>query len=302
VSLGAPPAITTATIGTNAVEVAMVVATARKTGILSSPNNVFVYQANCTSTAYQYLINGSNELTAVSAVPGKIVLGSAATFASIDQVAGTSPGFNFGSAATYSGSVALLDAPGLIAAPLNAVFGTSTGDLHRATSPTPCSGSSCWSDMYSSPWPHSSGTISSAPVFDGTHIYTADDAGNVSSWAQGTGAAEWTQALSGVISGAVILQSSPGSVLIMQKDGSVKVVSAAGVVSLITVAAYTAATPPPVPAVDTAGSFGVAYVADGTGYVWAVNLPALPLQASSSAWPRPGRDSCNSRSAGAPCP
>ena len=44
------------------------------------------------------------------------------------------------------------------------------------------------------------------------------------------------------------------------------------------------------------------YVPDGAGWLWAVNLPAPPMQASATAWPRPGRDSCNSRSAGAACP
>ena len=37
-------------------------------------------------------------------------------------------------------------------------------------------------------------------------------------------------------------------------------------------------------------------------WLWAVNLPSSPMAASTVAWPRPGRDSCNSRSTGAPCP
>jgi hypothetical protein len=83
-------------------------------------------------------------------------------------------------------------------------------------------------------------------------------------------------------------------------DGPVKVVSQSGVQALLTVTPYAAT--PPVPATEASGSYGVAYVPDGAGWVWAVNLPAPPMQASSTAWPRPGRDSCNSRSAGAPCP
>ena len=297
VALGAPVAMTTATVSGAPVEVAVAVATVRK--VLFNPNNLFVYQANCTVSSFQYLINGSSELTGVSALPGKVVLASAATFTSIDQNGGT--GFNFGSAATYSGSVSLLDAPALISgAPLNAFFGTSTGDLHRVTSSTPCSGSGCWSDAYTTPWPHSPGTLSSAPVFDGTHIYTADDAGNVSSWLQSTGTGEWSQALGVVLSGPVILQGGAGSVLVVQKDGAVKVVSKTNVVSLLNVGAYGGA--PPVPALEASGSYGIAYVPDGSGWVWAVNLPAPPMQASSAAWPRPGRDSCNSRSAGAACP
>jgi len=93
--------------------------------------------------------------------------------------------------------------------------------------------------------------------------------------------------------------------LVVQIDGSVKIVSdpgvaGGGVATLLSVAAYTSA--PPVPAIEPAGTYGLAYVPDGAGWVWAINLPAPPLQASAIAWPRPGRDSCNSRSAGAPCP
>ncbi len=305
ITYGAPPAITTAVgpSGTS-VEVAIVLATARKTGILATPpnpSNLYVYPLNsCGSTDNLYLINGSAELTGVSALPGKVFLASGVTFTSIDQT-GSNFNFNFGTASTYNGTVALLDAPALMpGAPMNAVFGTSTGDLHRVKSPSSCTGSSCWSDAYPTPWPHAPGALSSAPVFDGTHIYTADDAGNVSSWLQSTGAAEWTQALGGVISAPAILQAASGTVLVVQKDGSVKIVSGGGVASLLSVAAYGSA--PPVPAIEAAGNYGLAYVPDGAGWVWAVDLPAPPVQASAVAWPRPGRDSCNSRSAGAPCP
>jgi hypothetical protein len=297
VALGAPPAITTATVAGNPVEVAMVVATARHTNLITNPNNLFVYPGSCSSTDNQYLINSSNELTGVSALPGKVVLASAATFATIDQN-GTS--FNFGSATTYSGTVSLLDAPALVpTAPMNVVLGTSTGDLHRIGAAN-CSGSLCWKDMYTAPWPHSPGSLSSAPVFDGSHIYTSDDAGNVSSWQQSTGSSEWTQALGDVISGPAILQDPSGAVLVVHKSGALKVVGGAAVTTLLSVASYAAS--PPVPALEAAGSYGLAYVPDGAGWVWAVNLPSPPLQAGAVAWPRPGRDSCNSRSAGAPCP
>ncbi|MGZ6124468.1 MAG: outer membrane protein assembly factor BamB family protein [Myxococcales bacterium] len=293
-SLGAAPAITTATVSGNPVEVAVVVATARR-GLLT--NNLFVYPGTCSSIDNQYLINGTAELTGVSALPGKVVLSSAVTFTSIDQ---NGTNFNFGSAASYNGTASVLDAAALIpAAPMNAIFGNSNGDLHRAAAST-CSGNSCWKDAYATPSPRSPGGLSRTPVFDGTHIYTADDAGNVSSWLQSTGAAEWTQALGDLISGPAILQASAGTVLVVQKDGSVKMVSGAGVGLLLSVASYGGA--PPVPAIEAAGSYGLAYVPDGAGWVWAVSLPSPPMQASAVAWPRPGRDSCNSRSAGAPCP
>ncbi len=300
VTFGAPPAITTSTVAGSPVEVAIVVATARNTGVFCGGNNqnLLVYQTNCTVSQNTYLINNTNDLTAVSAVPGKVVLGSAATFVSIDQ---NGLGFNFGSAATYNVStVSLLDAPGLIpGSSINAIFGTSTGYLHRTTATSTCTGANCWSDAYA-PTPFSSGGLPTAPVFDGTHVYTADGAGNVSSWNQSTGAVEWTQALGSVISGAAILQSASPSVLVVRQDGTVQVVGASSVVSLLTVGPYSAA--PPVPAIEASGSYGLAYVPDGGGLVWAVDLPAPPMQASATAWPRPGRDSCNSRSAGAPCP
>ena len=154
--------------------------------------------------------------------------------------------------------------------------------------------------MYTAPWPHSPGSLSSAPVFDGAHIYTSDDAGNVSSWQQAAGSGEWTQALGGVISGPAILQDASGKVLVVQKSGAVKLLGASSAATLLSVAAYS--TPPPVPALEASGSYGLAYVPDGAGFVWAIDLPSPPLQASAVAWPRPGRDSCNSRSAGAPCP
>jgi hypothetical protein len=55
------------------------------------------------------------------------------------------------------------------------------------------------------------------------------------------------------------------------------------------------------PAVDLRGSWGVAYAGDGQGWLYAVQLPALPVLATATIWPRPGRDSCNSRNAGSTC-
>ncbi len=95
--------------------------------------------------------------------------------------------------------------------------------------------------------------------------------------------------------------------LVVQNDGAVKMVSDPGVAgggatSVLSVAPYGSTAPVPVPAIEASGNYGIAYVPDGAGFVWAIDLPAPPVQASAVAWPRPGRDSCNSRSAGAPCP
>jgi hypothetical protein len=54
--------------------------------------------------------------------------------------------------------------------------------------------------------------------------------------------------------------------------------------------------------VDARGSGSVAYLIDGAGWLWAIQLDKLPLAASATVWPRPSRDSCNSRDAEAACP
>src|SRR5262249_20688370 len=117
---------------------------------------------------------------------------------------------------------------------------------------------------------------------------------------QATGALEWTYALGVALSGPVILEATSPMVLVVQGDGWVKLASAAGVTPLLHAGAFN--TEPPVPALEPSGSYGVAYVPDGAAWLWVITLPAPPMQASSTAWPRPGRDSCNSRSGGASCP
>ena len=58
----------------------------------------------------------------------------------------------------------------------------------------------------------------------------------------------------------------------------------------------------PAPVIDcrvaTCSGSGVAYVpAQPAGWVYALQLPAAPVSASSTVWPRPGHDSCNTRNA-----
>jgi len=94
----------------------------------------------------------------------------------------------------------------------------------------------------------------------------------------------------------VLLQGQ--TVLVVRSDGVVALASAAGVVPLLQVALTSA---PVAPVVDTHGSGGVAYVADGGGWVTALQIAVPPLAAGQNAWPRPGRDSCNSRNAASSC-
>jgi len=289
VSFGAPPAVTTA----NGAEAAIAIAPRRLTVL--NPPNLYVFTSSCGVTSSQYL-NGSNELTGITAVPGKVFVSSAAGFTSLDQ-AGL--GFNTAGAA-YTPVSSARAAPSLLAAPpMNAVFGTDTGDVHRAAPATCTNPGDCWKDAYATP-PHTTGVVSNTPVFDGTHVYASDDSGSVSSWVQATGAREWAQSLASIISAPVILQDPSGVVLVVQLDGTLKLVSSTGAAPLLKVSSFTAQ--PPVPALEPSGNSGVAYVPDGAGWLWAVNLPSPPMAASSAAWPRPGRDSCNSRNTGAPCP
>jgi hypothetical protein len=286
VSFGVPPVVATA----SGSEMAIVIAPRRATGLLSNPNNLYVYTAGCTVTSSLYL-NGSNELTGITAMPGKVFVSSAAGFTSLDGLT---------TGAAYTPTTSARAAPSLVAAPpMNAVFGTDTGDVHRAAPATCTNPNDCWKDAYVTP-AHTTGVVSATPVFDGTHVYASDDAGNISSWVQSTGAREWTQSLGVTISPPVILQDPSGLALVVQLDGVLKVVTATGTASLVRMGSF--AGQPPVPALEPSGVFGVAYVPDGAGWLWAVNLPSPPMPASSVAWPRPGRDSCNSRNAGAPCP
>ncbi len=178
---------------------------------------------------------------------------------------------------------------------MQAIFGTATGQLHKGL----CGGGACWQDAWTSA-PYTPGVVSTTPVFDGAHVYANDGAGDLSSWAQATGALEWTYAIGVALSGPVILQAASPTVLVVQGDGWVKLAGAAGLSSLVHAGPFD--TDPPVPALEASGNYGVAYVPDGAAWLWAINLPAPPMQASATAWPRPGRDSCNSRSGGASCP
>jgi hypothetical protein len=91
----------------------------------------------------------------------------------------------------------------------------------------------------------------------------------------------------------------PGqTVLLVRNDGVVALASSSGFTPLLMVKPLAAPVPP---VVDTRGSGGVAYLVDGEGWVTALQIPLAPLAAGPNAWPRPGRDSCNSRNAASSC-
>jgi hypothetical protein len=142
-----------------------------------------------------------------------------------------------------------------------------------------------------------SSALQFTPVFDATAAWDADDLGNVYRWLLADGSQQSKQ-LGQPTSPPVLLQD--GSALVVQKDGPVNVVSVAmATLKLVNLGQFAAT--PVTPVLDVRGSFGVAYVPAPGGWVYALQTPAPPMPAGSSAWPRPGRDSCNSRNLSSAC-
>jgi hypothetical protein len=189
------------------------------------------------------------------------------------------------------------------------IFPGGDSHLHRAG---PCTGSSpCWSPLWQS---SAADAIKMAPVFDSSQVVATDEGGLVSGYSPSTGALLWqtpaTVTPAAVLtSGPVMLRPSAqgalGPVLIVDANGVRRLLPAASSAtpdqtSLLQFAAgqtFGAGVTPPFPVVDTRGSGGVAYFTDGAGWLYSLQLDDAPLGASSSTWPRPSRDTCNSRSA-----
>jgi hypothetical protein len=148
-------------------------------------------------------------------------------------------------------------------------------------------------------------------------VYAADDHAVIYAFPRASGGPSWSKNFANpplpspwppaptnpTASAPVLLLGQ--TVLVVRSDGVVALASSSGIAPLL----QTALTAPPVaPAVDVHGSGAVAYVPDGAGWVWALQLAVAPLAAGPNAWPRPGRDSCNSRNAApsalspSPCP
>ncbi len=156
--------------------------------------------------------------------------------------------------------------------------------------------------------------VSVTPVFDDHQVVASDANGSVTSWDLTTGLALWQTGPAGAptkTSGPVLLRSgssggAPGPVLVVDGNGHVRRLSTSSAhpsfpndLLLLVTAAATGT--PLSPVVDTLGGGGVAYLTDGSGWLYALQLDDAPVLASSKAWPRPSRDSCNSRSADSSC-
>ena len=202
-------------------------------------------------------------------------------------------------------------------------------------------GSSAWGPE-AAPWGSIAiGTpVTHTPVFDGTWLYTVDDHGalQLTSLAASGGAvtalsapalaggvvASGSSAAGQKVSAPVLMQggSAGSSALLVQGNGLVTlasvVASSAGAPTLVLaqeteIGDFAAGARPPTPVVDVRGSTGVAYLIDGASCagatsscgpasVWAFQLDTAPVAAAENVWPRPGHDSCNSRSAEGSCP
>jgi hypothetical protein len=201
----------------------------------------------------------------------------------------------------------------------------------RRASPSSASGGgcggNCWAPTQGFNESALAAAISHTPVHDASTLFVVDDAGALLAFDQATGAAVGPTGgvaaadSSGTpapqpVSPPVLLGSaalSPRPALVVQSDGLVNYVipgnnSAAWQVQVRPFGSGR----PLAPLVDVRGTGGVAYVVDGgcppaggacgSGWVWAVQIDSPPLAASSTAWPRPSRDTCNSRHLEAACP
>jgi hypothetical protein len=294
-----------------------VIALAPERAVVASTNhavaalsNVFVFQTSTCSSPETTLV-GTGDYPGVSASWPTLLLATGQGFSSVDRN-GTDTGFDTTTLTTYNNgtaTVTTLSPPSVSNSPLNAFFGSTSDRKVRRAAKT-CTGVNCWTDVGGFTPPTAGSGLPYTPVFDSATIYTADDVGKVYTFARSNGTAGWTADFrasppspwpsnsSATVSAPVLLQS--GSVLVVRNDGVVALASSAGIVPLLDTKAPLSGAPVS-PAIETRGTGGVAYVSDGAGWVWALQTPAAPLAASAAVWPRPGRDSCNSRNAASSC-
>jgi hypothetical protein len=289
VHLTAPPAVMT----TGGADLAFAVATSRGSTLT---NNIYSFQLTTTCTnPGAALLNATGELTGVSATSGVLFFSHGAGFTSAPQ---SGKSIDTLSTVAFSGNAPAAAPPSIsTASSTTAIFGGLSPDKAMHLTRKAGSVTTSWSDATGFPTAAAGSNLALAPVFDGANIYAADDQGKVYAWSLSTGALAWSHAMGAPVSAPVLLQG--GSLLVVKNDGTVALVSASGILPLVKLSNPVGSPQPP--AVDQRGAFGVAYATDGKGWVSAVQLPAQPVPASGTVWPRPGRDSCNSRNAGSSC-
>jgi hypothetical protein len=307
-TFGNPPVITTASSS----EVAVVASTAHS----GLGYNLFVFKSQGACPLSQTLITGTDftGATAMIGAPnGTVFLSNTQGFTSIAQ---NGNGFDTTTGqAAYNPTVSAL-APPSISIPtsvVNAIFGGAHNVRRSVKATCGALSSPCWTTDLTYNGSNAGFTTNTAllpftPVFDGTTIWSADDQGVVYTWRQDTGVLLKSIALGAAVSSPVLLGVPPsGPALIVHNDGSVEILTlttttpSLTALTLVNVGAFAASVTPVPPAIDFRGAGGVAYVPAPQGWVYALQIPQAPMSASASVWPRPGRDSCNSRSAGSSC-
>jgi len=277
----------------------------------SGANNVYSFSpgATCTSSSGATVTPVTDDVTGVTLGPGAVFASNSHGFTSLDQ-----SGTGFGTQVEYdAGNSGFITnaAPALSADSSRggAIFGTAGGDQKLRRTVRQSSGcglgglSACWATASGFTAAAAGSNLPFTPVFDGTTIWTIDDQGVVYTWTQQNGASVASLDLTEPASPPVLLQG--GSALVVTTSGLVKLLSLTGstlsALKLIDFgAAFSGRVPAPV--IDcratTCSGSGVAYVpAQPAGWVYALQLPAAPISASSTVWPRPGHDSCNTRNA-----
>lgn len=303
---GAPPAIT---VVNNAP--AVVVAATSTTTLADNALLLQLSSGKCSEVGKGLLFfgAGAGNLTGVTLSGATVFFSHAAGFSSIAQKQGGFDSQTVVSFSSGSGTTVAAKAPPSIlsAAALNALFSGSDQLVRRTVQG--CGASPCWTTDPGPPMRFTpadlAGNPVGTPVFDAAAIYAMNDAGVLSAWSRDTGGLLGRVAptvANKPVSAPVLLQQS--SALLVQQDGEVRLAtpSSSSAAPLMKVGAFASGTPP-APVIDVRGAGGVAYVPDGAGWLWAIQLDRAPLDASANAWPRPGRDTCNSRNAGASyCP
>lgn len=262
----------------------------------STGGNLFLFQdasGACTQLGSQQLLI-SGDFAGVTLNSSQAFLAEARGFSSVNQ---SGNGFDAASVATYnSTSLPSAAPPSLLSG--NAIFSSQAPDQSvRRTAPA-CTLAPCWQTIAGFTPAAASGNLSSTPVFDATNLWTIDDKGLVFAWTKdkGSALAGFPVTLAARTSPPVLLKAGA---LLVQPDGDVVLVSPqAAALSLWNVGS--AGGGPVAPAVDTLEVGGLAYVAT-PAWLYALHVPSAPLSASSTVWPRPGRDSCNSRNAASSC-
>jgi hypothetical protein len=263
----------------------------------SGLHNVYVFRkGNCTPVDSELLtIDAQTAFTGASADADALFFAHSAGFSSIHF---DPAGMNFvqSSAASYnvsSGQTAgARGGPAIGVSPENPYFAGTDRKVHK-TQAAVCTGQQpCWQNQVLSA--ATAATLNGTPVFDSQATYVADSNGAVYAFAQSTGLLLGTSApTTGTTAIAV---SSPvlvgtGQALVVQRDATVRLLTP-GTSTAVTLlqmktpagaaAAYAATGPPPTPVVDARGTGGVAYVPDGNGFVWAVQLDQAPVAASAT--------------------